>query len=68
MSAFPNGPWRTASPTHQPPPIDAPKAEPIVAMGRFNHEAVAVDPTTDIVYQTEDREDGLFYRFLPDDR
>ena len=35
------------------------KAEPIKAMGRFNHEAVAVDPLTGIVYQTEDREDGL---------
>lgn len=41
----------------------APK--PLVAMGRFNHEAVAVDPDSHIVYQTEDREDGLFYRFLP---
>ena len=38
---------------------------PLVAMGRFNHEAVAVDPKTGIVYQTEDRRDGLFYRFLP---
>jgi uncharacterized protein len=35
------------------------------AMGRFRHEAVAVDPKTGIVYQTEDRGDGLFYRFLP---
>jgi hypothetical protein len=34
-------------------------------MGRFNHEAVAVDPKTGIVYQTEDRGDGLFYRFIP---
>ncbi|HEY9826202.1 MAG TPA: alkaline phosphatase PhoX [Stenomitos sp.] len=39
--------------------------EPLVAMGRFNHEAVAVDPKTGIVYQTEDRGDGLFYRFIP---
>ncbi|RUR84002.1 hypothetical protein DSM107007_30600 [Nostoc sp. PCC 7120 = FACHB-418] len=38
---------------------------PLVAMGRFNHEAVAVDPATGIVYQTEDRGDSLFYRFLP---
>jgi len=38
---------------------------PLVAMGRFNHEAVAVDPKTGIVYQTEDREDSLFYRFIP---
>lgn len=39
--------------------------EPLVAMGRFRHEAIAVDPRTGIVYQTEDREDGLFYRFIP---
>src|SRR4028118_871042 len=38
---------------------------PLVAMGRFNHEAIAVDPKTGIVYQTEDRGDGLFYRFIP---
>ena len=38
---------------------------PLKAMGRFNHEAAAVDPRTGIVYQTEDREDGLFYRFIP---
>ncbi|MEX2137640.1 MAG: alkaline phosphatase PhoX [Pirellulales bacterium] len=38
---------------------------PLVAMGRFNHEAVAVDPHSGIVYQTEDRDDGLIYRFIP---
>ena len=38
---------------------------PLKAMGRFNHEAVAVDPKTGIVYQTEDRWDGLLYRFIP---
>ncbi len=38
---------------------------PLVAMGRFNHEAVAVDPKTGIVYETEDQRDGLFYRFIP---
>lgn len=41
---------------------------PLVAMGRFNHEAVAVDPRTGVVYQTEDRADGLFYRFIPNQR
>ena len=40
-------------------------AQPLVHLGRFNHEAVAVDPVTSIVYQTEDRSDGLFYRFVP---
>lgn len=38
---------------------------PLVAMGRFNHEAICVDPRTGIVYQTEDRGDSLFYRFIP---
>mgnify|MGYP006268131819 CR=1 FL=1 len=38
---------------------------PLTDMGRFNHEAVCVDPRTGIVYQTEDRHDGLIYRFLP---
>lgn len=41
------------------------RAVPLAAMGRFNHEAVAVDPATGIAYQTEDRPDGLLYRFLP---
>jgi secreted PhoX family phosphatase len=38
---------------------------PLKAMGRFDHEAAAVDPETGIVYMTEDKPDGLFYRFLP---
>ncbi len=38
---------------------------PITGMGRFNHEAVCIDPRTGIVYLTEDRADGLFYRFIP---
>jgi secreted PhoX family phosphatase len=46
------------------------KAEPIRAMGRFSHEAVAVDQTTGILYLTEDAGSGVgsgFYRFLPND-
>lgn len=35
------------------------------AMGLFQHEAAAVDPVHQIVYLTEDREDGLLYRFRP---
>ncbi|MBA2296846.1 MAG: DUF839 domain-containing protein, partial [Actinobacteria bacterium] len=45
--------------------------EPLTAMGRFAHEAVAVDQATGIVYQTEDAGSGRgsgFYRFIPDDR
>lgn len=35
-------------------------------MGRFSHEAVAVDPRTGIVYETEDNGSSSgFYRFLP---
>lgn len=38
---------------------------PLKAMGRFDHEAVCVDPRSGIVYLTEDQNDGLFYRFIP---
>lgn len=38
---------------------------PLTAMGRFNHEAACVDPASGVVYLTEDRDDGLLYRFLP---
>ena len=42
------------------------EATPIRALGRFNHEATAVDPRTGIIYLTEDRSDSLIYRFLPE--
>ena len=38
---------------------------PIKAMGRFEHEACAVHEPTGIVYMTEDRHHGLFYRYIP---
>lgn len=41
------------------------RPEPLRDMGRFNHEAIAVDPKSGIVYQTEDREDSLIYRYIP---
>ncbi|MDF9869383.1 alkaline phosphatase PhoX [Streptomyces sp. NPDC052071] len=44
-------------------------AVPLTAMGRFQHEAVAIDPRNGIVYETEDAFEkpfGLFYRFLPE--
>ena len=41
---------------------------PLKAMGRFNHEAVAVDPVTHVVYQTEDTNDSCIYRYLPSER
>ncbi|MEZ4334193.1 MAG: DUF839 domain-containing protein [Myxococcota bacterium] len=36
------------------------------ALGLFQHEAIAVDPITRRLYMTEDRSDGLLYRFTPD--
>ncbi len=38
---------------------------PIKAMGRFSHEAIAVDAKTGYIYETEDRPDSCFYRFVP---
>ena len=52
-------------------PIDTPPgapADPVALkhLGRFAHEAVAVDPATGIVYETEDSGDGSgFYRYVP---
>lgn len=38
-------------------------------LGRFSHEAVAIDPATGTVYETEDQGDGSgFYRFVPSSR
>ena len=39
---------------------------PLRAMGRFNHEAACVNPKSGIVYLTEDRDDGVLYRFVPE--
>jgi secreted PhoX family phosphatase len=43
---------------------------PLKDMGRFYHEAAAVDPRSGVIYLTEDSFDhkSLFYRFLPNDR
>lgn len=53
------------------------RPEPILGLGRFSHEAVAVDPRTGIVYETEDngfssagsstRPGSGFFRYLPED-
>ena len=45
-----------------------PTCEPLVAMGRFVHEAVAVDPATGIIYETEDARRAGLYRFVPKNR
>ncbi|HEV7734715.1 MAG TPA: alkaline phosphatase PhoX, partial [Candidatus Binatia bacterium] len=39
--------------------------EPLTALGCFSHEAIAVDPTTGVLYETEDHERAGFYRFIP---
>ncbi|WP_181797894.1 alkaline phosphatase PhoX [Streptomyces sp. WELS2] len=44
-------------------------AVPLTALGRFQHEAVAIDPRDGVLYETEDafqKPFGLLYRFLPD--
>jgi len=38
---------------------------PLRDMGRFKHEAIAVDPASGVVYLTEDQWDSLIYRFIP---
>ncbi|MGK9167767.1 PhoX family protein [Inquilinus limosus] len=51
------------------PEAERTTGRPLVAMGRFSHEAVAIDPRTGIVYLTEDdRNKAGLYRFIPDDR
>ncbi len=40
---------------------------PLRPMGRFVHEAIAVDPETGIVYETEDQDPGGFFRFIPNE-
>lgn len=45
--------------------VQAPQAVP--GYGRFNHEAVAIDPSNFHAYLTEDRIDGCLYRFVPTD-
>ena len=41
-------------------------ATPLTQLGRYSHEALAVDPTSGIVYLTEDATPSGFYRFIPD--
>ena len=57
--------WVFEVPASATGPVDP---VPLKAMGRFNHEAACVDPATGAVYQTEDRDDSLLYRFLPRER
>lgn len=47
------------------PVVGPPVTTPYTEMGRFSHEALAVDPATGFVYETEDAGDSGFYRFRP---
>jgi secreted PhoX family phosphatase len=42
------------------------KPRPLKALGRFVHEGVAFDPKSGALYLSEDQQDSLLYRFLPD--
>ena len=50
-------------------PVDAASVvspERIVGYGHFRHEAVAIDPSGNVAYLTEDRPNSALYRFVPD--
>ena len=50
------------------PAFERASARPIIDMGFFRHEAVAVDPASGVVYLTEDSgPHSGFYRFIPND-
>ena len=49
------------------PTDDSPRlTRPYRKLGRFLHEAGAVDPATGVIYMTEDEGPDGFYRFIPD--
>jgi secreted PhoX family phosphatase len=56
-------------PLNGPIPGSPATSVPIPEMGRFSHEANATDPSTGVVYLTEDQSGtpNGFYRFVPDD-
>lgn len=56
--------WVFEVPASATGPVDP---VPLKALGRFNHEAACVDPATGVVYETEDRDDSLLYRFIPNE-
>lgn len=55
----PGGVMWECDPTGQAP------ARSLPSMGVFRHEAAAVDPKREVVYLTEDVEDGNLYRYTP---
>jgi uncharacterized protein len=64
-----DGPHNGASKQHgycfDVPASGLASAVALTDMGCFSHEAVAVDPVTGIIYETEDSTPSGFYRFVP---
>jgi hypothetical protein len=66
-------PWRTwlsgektpLGSVHECYPCGSTPARALPALGRFRHEAAAVDPEREVVYLTEDADNGRLYRFVP---
>jgi secreted PhoX family phosphatase len=50
------------------PAVGPAKPMPLKDMGAFSHEAVAVDPVTGYIYETEDSTPSGVYRFIPNAR
>lgn len=46
----------------------ATRAVRLPSLGRFRHEAAAVDPNTHVVYLTEDERDSCLYRHVPEQK
>ena len=46
-------------------PFNPSQGVELPSLGTFKHEAAAVDPVHEVVYQTEDTGSSLLYRFLP---
>ncbi|MGQ0845099.1 MAG: alkaline phosphatase PhoX [Sporichthyaceae bacterium] len=68
--ATPWGTWLSCEETergyvYETYPLGDREAQRRPALGRFRHEAAAVDPDARTVYLTEDEKDGCLYRFTP---
>jgi len=68
--ATPWGSWLTCEESdrgqvYECDPFGEREAELVPALGTYKHEAVAVDPVNGYLFLTEDEEDGLLYRFTP---
>lgn len=63
-----DGPANGYSKTHgwcyDVPALGDADATPLKGMGRINHEAVAVDPRSGIIYETEDKTPCGLYRYI----